>query len=156
MLLAVQASASCPLSPVASTTSCVFVLSDVVFLVSIIEPACFQGLFLVAKYYLSNSSPRASVKCRFGPSSAGFDLIDAFLSRCWFGCLSAGFALLSADFREKKRKRMKKQKTMKKNTKKANKIKIPSRAVPSIIQVHGFSISVFVIHHFPWFVPRCF
>ena len=39
-------------------------------------------------------SPRASVKCRFGPSSAGFDLF--VLPR--LGCLSAGFGVLTAGF----------------------------------------------------------
>ena len=43
--------------------------------------------------FLRKSSPRASVKCRFGPLSAGFDLFDLYyFLKCRFGCLSAGLA----------------------------------------------------------------
>ena len=50
--------------------------------------------------YLRHNSPRASVKCRFGPLSAVFHLFDLLLSclKCRFGCLSAGFGVLSARF----------------------------------------------------------
>ena len=55
-------------------------------------------------YYLRHSSPRASVRCRFGPLSASFDLFDLyFLLSAGFGVLSAGFGVLSAGFPETKK-----------------------------------------------------
>ena len=38
--------------------------------------------------------PRASVKCRFGPLRASFDLLIFRFLKCQFGCLSASFGVL--------------------------------------------------------------
>ena len=83
---------------------------------------------------LRHSSPRASVKCRLGPLSAGLDLF-VFFFKCRLGGLSAGFGVLTAVFffSEKKRKKMKKQKKDEKNArnKDEKKIKIPRKGCPS-------------------------
>ena len=57
-------------------------------------------------HYLRQSSPGASVKCRFRRLSAGFYLFGSFYFcfKCQNGCLSAGFGDLSAGFTEKKMK----------------------------------------------------
>ena len=52
-------------------------------------------------YYLRHSSPRPSVKCRFGRLSAGFVCLSVcYKNKRGFGCLSAGFGVLSAGFAE--------------------------------------------------------
>ena len=72
----------------------------------------------MSQYCLRHSSPRASVKCRFGPLIACFDLFDLrFLFevvwlKCRFCFLKCRF---SEEERPKKKGKMKKKKKMKKH-----------------------------------------